>query len=125
MYCPNCKNKILEGTATCHFCGQDLSKLRKVKLADVEEDDRPLSNVNLDRGQIRDALTYDPFKEKVKYHLLFSSLIIILGLGMLVVTFVSLGLFSGALGTALSIVAIILLCGGFIYAIISIILFIK
>lgn len=125
MYCPKCKNKIIEGAATCHYCGTDLSKLRKVKLADVEEEEEELSNVNLNRQEIRDALTYDPFKEKIRYHMMFSVLTIFLGIGLLMIMFFSFGLFNGTLSTVLSIIAIIVSIIGFIYAIICIVFFMR
>ena len=125
MYCPKCKNKILEGAATCHYCGTDLSKLRKVKLADVEEEEEEFTNVNLDRQEIRDALTYDPFKEKIKFHMLFAVLTIFMGIGLLIITFFAFGLFSGTMSTVLSIVAIIVSIIGFVYAIVCIVFFVR
>jgi hypothetical protein len=125
MYCPECKNKILEGVATCHYCGTDLSKLRKIKLEDVEEEEEQYSNVNLDRAEIRDALTYDPFKEKIRYHMFFSVLTILLGIGILIITYFSLGLFSGTFSIVVSIAGIIVSIAGFVYAIICIIFFMR
>jgi len=127
MYCPECKNKLIEGTATCHYCGKDLSKTRKIKFAEMEDEEQEetFSNVNMDRGQIRDALTYDPFKEKIKFHMIGAVLTIILGIGLLIITYISFGLFDGTLSITLSLIAIILSVIGFIYAFVCIFFFVR
>ena len=125
MYCPKCKNKLLEGAATCHYCGTDLSKLRKVKLEDIEEEEEEETTISLNRQEIRDALTYDPFKEKIRYHMFFSVLTIILGIGILIITYFSIGLFGSTVSMVASIAGIIVSIIGFVYAIICIVFFIR
>jgi len=124
MYCPNCKNKALENSATCFHCGYDLSKHRKIK---VDEEDQPnrFDDRIFQKPEYREALKYDPFKDKIKVHLITSGFVLAIGIALMIILFATSNFFAGTFGTVLSIICIIMVGGGFLYTGICIFLFLR
>jgi hypothetical protein len=127
MYCPNCKNKAMENSPTCYNCGYDLSKLRKMKLDDAEDDDRKhkFDDSILKRSDVKATLSYDPFKAKLKVHLLISALVLLCGIIIMIVMYTTDTFFAGGFNTFMSVVSILLMGIGFVYSLTCIFLFVR
>lgn len=125
MYCPNCKNKVLENTAVCHFCGYDLTKLRNVDLDDSMDDDSAWDDRTLHKKKYQDALSYDPFKEKLRYHMGGVAGLLIIGLLLVCVSYFTGHFMEGFLWSMITVVGLIMTFAGMIYGVVCIILFFR